>query len=100
MGALIYAGGVMTGLALMLANNWSVRRAVERERRRGEWARDENRRLREEIANLHSARDCADAFRHGKEKGRMDPMGDAERFARAFEGRRVQFRGAGQERSA
>lgn len=100
MEALIYAGGVLTGVAMMLANAWSVRKAVERERGRGDWLREENRRLREEIASLSSARDCADAYRRGKEKGRADPMGDAERFARNFENRRVQFRTGGQGRSA
>lgn len=92
MGALIYAGGVITGIAMMLANAWSVRRAVERERRRCERIQEENRRLYAELRDMASSRDCADAFRRGKEKGRMEPANDAERFARNFEGRRAQFR--------
>ena len=93
MDALIYAGGVITGMAMMLANAWSVRKAVERERKRSDRLMLENARLQDELRDLMSSRDCADAYRRGKEKGRMDPVSDAERFARNFEGRRTQFRG-------
>ena len=93
MNALIFAGGVAVGVLAMLYHTWSVRRAVEKERQRVDRLHEENRRLQVEMRDLISARDCADAFRRGKERGRNDPTTEAERFARNFEGRRASFRG-------
>ena len=93
MNALIYAAGVASGVALMLINRYSVRKAVEHERSRSDALRDENRRMRDELINFTHASDCRDAYRRGKREGREDPMTQAERFARNFEGRRVEFRG-------
>lgn len=93
MSALIYAAGVLTGAALMAANRWSIKKAVEIERSRGEEIRRENHRMRDELMNLTHASDCRDAYRRGRQEGREDPMTNAERFARNFEGRKVQFKG-------
>lgn len=93
MNVLIYAAGVLTGAALMIANRYSVRKAVDIERSRSDALREENRRMRDELMNLTRASDCRDAYRRGKREGREDPMSQAERFARNFEGRKVEFRG-------
>lgn len=93
MKALIYAAGVLTGVALMIANRYSVRKAVENERSRSDQLREENRRMRDELMNFTHASDCRDAYRRGRQEGREDPVTKAEQFARQFEGRRVEFRG-------
>lgn len=93
MNALLYAAGVLTGFALMIANRWSVKKAVEHERSRSDSLREENRRMREELINFTHASDCRDAYRRGRQEGREDPVTQAERFARSFEGRKVEFRG-------
>lgn len=93
MNALLYAAGVLTGFALMIANRWSVKKAVEHERGRSDALREENRRMREELLSFTHASDCRDAYHRGRQEGRNDPMTQAERFARNFEGRRVEFRG-------
>lgn len=96
MSGLIYAAGVLTGAGLMLLHQRQVARAVEAVRKRCEAEaqrlRRENAELRADGASLERTRDCADAFRRGVEKGRSDPMTDAERFARNFENRRAQFK--------
>lgn len=93
MTALIYAAGVLTGAALMIANRWSVKKAVEHERGRSDALREENRKMRDELMNLYHASDCRDAYHRGRQAGREDPVSNAERFARNFEGRKVEFRG-------
>ena len=93
MSALAYAAGVLTGAALMAANRWSIKKAVETERGRSEEIRKENCRMRDELMSLTHASDCRDAYRRGKREGREDPVTQAERFARNFEGRKVEFRG-------
>jgi hypothetical protein len=93
MNALIYAAGVVTGFALMIANRYSVKKAVELERSRNDQLREENRRMRDELVNFTHASDCRDAYRRGRQEGREDPVNQAERFARQWEGKRVQFRG-------
>lgn len=93
MKALIYAAGVLTGIALMAYNRHSVQKAVDNERARSEQLRRENQMLREDLASLNRASDCRDAYRRGRQEGREDPVSNAERFARNFEGRKVEFRG-------
>lgn len=93
MNALIYAAGVVTGFALMIANRWSVKKAVEHERSRSDALREENRRMRDELMSFTHASDCRDAYHRGRQDGRDDPMNQAERFARQWEGRRVTFKG-------
>ncbi len=85
--------GLITGIAVMVLNRYSVKKAVEAERNRSDGLREENRRMRDELMNLNHASDCRDAYRRGKQEGREDPMTQAERFARNFEGRKVEFRG-------
>ena len=93
MSALSFTAGVITGAALMMANRWSIKKAVEIERSRSEDIREENCRMREEMMNLTHHSDCRAAYEKGKREGRKDPVSNAERFARNFEGRNVQFRG-------
>jgi hypothetical protein len=92
MKALIFFAGVLTGAALMIANRLSVQKAVDAERARAEHLRSENRKMQEELMTINHASDCRDAYRRGRREGREDPVSNAERFARNFEGRRVQFR--------
>lgn len=80
-------------MAMMMANRWSVRKAVEAERRRTDHVAEENRRLREDLNNMAHLNDCRDAMRRGRELERKSPANAAEQFARNFEGRRVQFKG-------
>ena len=93
MKALIYAAGVLTGMAMMMANRYSVKKAVEAERARADRIMEENRALRQDISDMTRANDCRDALRKGRELERRSPVSAAERFARNFEGKKVQFRG-------
>ena len=93
MNALFYAAGVLTGAAMMIANRYCIRKAVEIERSRNDALREENQKMRSELMNFTRARDCRDAYHRGKRDGREDPMSHAERFARNFENRKVEFRG-------
>ena len=88
-----FAFGAAVGAGIVLVIMRCVKVAVNRERDRADALREENMRLRNENNNLISARDCADAYRKGRQEGREDPMTRAEKFARNFEGRRVQFGG-------
>ena len=88
-----FALGAAVGAGIVLLIIRCVKVAVEKERARADGLREENMRLRAENNNLISARDCADAYRKGKREGREDPMTRAERFAKTFENRRVQFGG-------
>ena len=92
--------GAVVGAGVVLLITRCVKVGVERERKRAEKLRDENMRLRAERDNLISARECAEAYRKGKREGREDPMSNAERFARNFENRRVQFAAAAERRTA
>lgn len=86
-GVVIYVAGVITGASLMLLHHREVVRAVNAER-----AKYQNR-----IRELETERitaDCADAYRRGVQKGRYSPATAAERFAKTFEDRRVEFREA------
>ena len=85
--------GAAVGAGVVILITRCVKVAVDKERSRAENLREENLRLRAENNSLISARDCADAYRKGKREGREDPMSNAERFARTFENRRVQFGG-------
>lgn len=93
MKALIYAAGVLTGVALMIANRYSVQKAVSEERKCSEALRSENRRMRDELMSFNHASDCRDAYQRGKQEGRADPVTRAEQFGHTWENRRVQFRG-------
>lgn len=85
MGVVIYVAGVLTGAGLMLLHHREVAKAVNAER-----AKYQNR-LKELEAERRTA-DCADAYRRGKNDGKYSPATAAERFAKTFENRRVQFR--------
>lgn len=85
--------GLITGVAIMILNRWSVKKAVDAERSRSDALREENRRMRDELINFSHASDCRDAYHRGKQDGRKDPMTQTERFARNFEGKKVEFRG-------
>lgn len=98
-GILLFAAGVIAGAGGLALHNMDVRRSVQRVERRkdAELARLRTAydRLQEETGMMRQASDCADAFRRGKSAGRAQPMSDAERFARTFEGRRVKFANGG-----
>lgn len=92
--------GSIVGAGIVLTITRCVKVAVDKERAKADRLREENSRLRAERDNLISARECEDAYRQGKRKGREDPMTQAEKFARNFENRRVQFVSAGERRTA
>ena len=92
--------GALVGAAIVLTINRCVKVAVDKERARADRLREENTRLRTERDSLISARECEDAYRQGKRKGREEPLTQAERFARTFENRRVQFACTGEKRPA
>lgn len=85
MGVLLYVAGVVTGGGLMYLHYKMIYKAVNAERVKYQ------RRLQELEAERRTA-DCADAFRRGVQKGRCSPVTAAERFAKTFENRRVEFR--------
>lgn len=45
-----------------------------------------------ELETERRAADCADAYRRGKNDGKYSPATAAERFAKTFEDRKVQFK--------
>lgn len=92
--------GALVGAGVVLTITRCVKVAVEKERARTDKLREENTRLRTERDNLISVRECEDAYRQGRRKGREEPMTQAERFARTFENRRVQFANAGERKLA
>lgn len=93
MNALLYATGVATGVLLMAVNRYSIRKAVDMERSRGEALRKENQALRDDLSALMQANDCRMARRQGFEDGRKSPLNEAERMVAAFGGRSVDIRG-------
>lgn len=93
MNALIYAAGVFTGVALMIANRCSVKKAVDHERSRSDALRRENEKLREEISAMMWANDTRNARRRGFEEGRKSPLTQAEQLIDSFGGRNVEIRG-------
>lgn len=94
-GILLYVAGMATGITALAMHQKEVRRAVVavEKRKDAEIAklRTANMRLQEDAGILQQASDCADAFRRGKSAGRANPMTDAERFARTFDGKNVRF---------
>ena len=92
--------GAVVGAGVVLTITRCVKVAVDKERARADKLREENMRLRTERDGLISARECEDAYRQGRRKGREEPMTQAERFARTFENRRVQFATAGERKTA
>lgn len=85
MGVIIYVAGVLTGAGLIMLHHREVVKAVNVER-----AKYQNR-LRE-LETERMTADCADAYRRGRNDGKYSPATAAERFAKTFEGRRVQFK--------
>lgn len=85
MGVVIYVAGVLTGAGLMVLHYREVTKAVNAERAKYQ------SRLRELETERRTA-DCADAYRRGRNDGRYSPATAAERFAKTFENRRVQFK--------
>lgn len=92
--------GALVGAGVVLTITRCVKVAVDKERARADKLREENTRLRTERDNLINTRECENAYREGKRKGRAEPMTQAERFASTFENRRVQFADIGEKRLA
>lgn len=100
------AGGLAAGVGLTLAHQWSVRRAVGRERlaqtRAADRLRAENRRLREDLQAYELSSEAARARAQGKVIGIKEGrnMSQAEQLVRAMEGnegrRDVRIGGGGQ----
>ena len=96
-----FVAGTVMGAGVMVWHSKGIEKAVAK--LRGE-KDSEIKRLRESNAQLRAdrnvieqTRDCADAYRRGRQDGRADPMTRAERFAKTFEGRKVEFIGGGQK---
>lgn len=83
---IVYIAGILTGASLMILHYKEVIRAVNAERTKYQ------SRLRE-LETERMTADCADAYRRGKKDGKYSPATAAERFAKTFEERRVQFKG-------
>lgn len=81
----LYMAGVLTGAGIMVLHHREVDRAVNAERIKYQ------SRLRE-LETERMTADCADAYRRGKNDGKYNPVTAAERFAKTFENRRVQFK--------
>ena len=100
------AGSLAAGVGLTLTYQWSVRRAVGRERaahlRAEDKLRAENRRLREDIQAYELSSEAARAREQGKVVGLREArnMSQAERLVRSMQGnggrREVQIGGGGQ----
>lgn len=85
MGVIIYVAGVLTGAGMVVLHYREVAKAVNTERVKYQ------SRLRE-LETERMTADCADAYRRGRNDGKYNPATAAERFAKTFENRRVQFR--------
>lgn len=85
MGVVVYVAGVLTGAGLMVLHYREVVKAVNAERAKYQ------SRLRE-LETERMTANCADAYRRGRNDGKYSPATAAERFAKTFEDRRVQFR--------
>lgn len=81
----LYIAGVLTGAGVMVLHHREVDKAVNAERVKYQ------SRLRE-LETERMTADCADAYRRGKNDGKYSPATTAERFAKTFENRRVQFK--------
>lgn len=90
---MLFLSGTLIGAGLLGFHHWDIERtvrAVEAQkdkqiaRLKADYAR-----LQEETAMWQQTTDCADAFRRGKENART--MGEYEKFAKNFEGRRVKL---------
>lgn len=92
--------GALVGAGVVLTITRCVKVAVDKERAKADRLREENSRLRTERDTLINTRECENAYRQGKRKGREEPYPQAERFARTFENRRVQFADLGERRTA
>ena len=88
--------GAAGGVSVMVWHTKGIEKAVSKLRSTKDaeirHLRETNAQLRADSDVIQQSRDCADAFRRGKEVGRNNPMSSAERFAKTFEGRNVQFR--------
>ena len=85
MGTLLYVAGILTGAGVMILHYREVGKAVNAERVK----------YQKRIQDLETERrtaDCADAYRRGRNDGKYSPATAAERFAKTFENRRVQFK--------
>ena len=100
-----FAGGIAVGVGLLLAHQWSVRRALRQEKARARRDVDkllgENARLREDIAAYELSSEAARAREQGKIVGLREGMNQSNysRFAQSLQGesgkRSVQIGGAG-----
>lgn len=93
---LYYLAGIATGAGLLIFHQKTVETAVVKVRKERDaevrHLREDNYRLRTDLDSFQRSSDCTDAYRRGFQKGRSDPMTQAEQFAKNFEGRNVQFR--------
>ena len=94
-GILLYIAGIVTGAGLLTIHEMEVKRAVTSATRKKDTELAKLRaaydRLQEDTGALQQAQDCRDAYRRGKAVGRSQPMSEAERFAKTFEGHRAAF---------
>ena len=93
---LYYLAGIATGASLLIFHQKTVEKAVAKVRNERDAEvrrlREDNYRMRADLDSIQRSSDCTDAYRRGFQKGRSDPMTQAEKFAKNFEGRNVQFR--------
>lgn len=94
---MFYLAGVATGSGLLILHQKTVEKAVFKIRSERDTEvrrlREDNYRLRSNLDSFQRSSECSDAYRRGIQKGRQDPMTQAELFAKNFEGRNVEFRG-------
>ena len=93
---LAFVLGCLTTAAVAYWNRRTVDRAVKEVRTKYEnevnGLRNSNARLRADMDSIQRSSECTDAFRRGVQKGRRDPLNDAEKLVDSFGGRNVQIR--------
>lgn len=84
-GVLLFAAGAAIGGGAVAYHKGCVRVVEHRAAR-------EKDALRREVYDVKFRSECDRAYRKGYSDGRADPLSDAEKLARTFQGRRVDVR--------
>lgn len=90
--AVTFALGIGTGVGVMVWHTRAVEAAVARAQSANskeiKSLRETNQKMRDDLSQFQRNSDCADAYRRGREVGKHSPATAAERFAKAWDGKR------------